>query len=74
MAEDNNNANTDGKDEEQRFLQMFSKQLANALKAKDEEEAAEIERLKAGSSSKSTATLANKDDTKEWTRLRTAYI
>jgi len=77
MAEDNNNTNTnnDKEDEqEQRFLRMFSKQLADALKAKDEEEAAEIERLKAGSSKKSTASLANKDDTKEWTRLRTAYI
>ena len=76
MAEDNNNikTNNDNDEQEKRFLRMFSKQLATALKAKDEEEAAERERLKAGSTSKSTAALANKDDTKEWTRLRTAYI
>jgi len=77
MAEDNNNTNTNNDkedDQEQRFLRMFSKQLADALKAKDEEEEAERERLKAGSSKKSTAALANKDDTKEWTRLHTAYI
>jgi len=56
--------------EEQRFLRLFSKQLAEALRAKDEEEAEERERLR-GPPGRSSG---NEDETKQWERLRSAYV
>ena len=68
--------NKDG-DDEQRFLRMFSKQLADALRAKDEEEVEERERTRAGvgaSNKNISSSLNNKDETKDWERLRTSYV
>ena len=62
-------------EDEQRFLRMFSKQLADVLRAKDEEEAEEKERLRgAGGSSRVAFGSRDIDETKEWERLRSTYI
>ncbi|KAL7542492.1 hypothetical protein ACHAXR_012013 [Thalassiosira sp. AJA248-18] len=56
--------------DEQRFLRVFSKQLAEALRAKDEEEAEERERLR---SRGKTRSLGRDDDAKQWERIRSTY-
>lgn len=63
----------DGSNEvdEQRFLRQFSKQLASALRAKDEEEAEERERLRGASSGKSRSLGRNND---EWEKIRSTYV
>ena len=62
-------------EDEQRFLRMFSKQLADVLRAKDEEEAEEKERLRGagGASRQALGDSRDIDETKEWERLRSTY-
>lgn len=64
MAMDQDNGN----ERDQRFLRIFSKQLAEALRAKDEEEAEETERLRAVSGRSLRC-----DDTEQWGRLCSTY-
>ena len=63
-------------EDEQRFLRMFSKQLADVLRAKDEEEAEEKERLRGAGGASRIALGGSRDidETKEWERLRSTYI
>ena len=63
-------------EDEQRFLRMFSKQLADVLRAKDEEETEERERLRGAGGSSRVALGGSRDidETKEWERLRSTYI
>ena len=75
MQDSNKDSNNKDGDDEQRFLRMFSKQLADALRAKDEEEVEERERTGVGASNKNiSSSLNNKDETKDWERLRTSYV
>ncbi|KAL9188278.1 hypothetical protein ACHAXT_006656 [Thalassiosira profunda] len=57
--------------DEQRFRRLFSQQLAEALRAKDEEEAAERERLRGGGGGRRAARPA--DDAREREGIRRAY-
>ncbi|KAL7552831.1 hypothetical protein ACHAWF_016075 [Thalassiosira exigua] len=54
--------------DEQRFLRMFSKQLAEALRAKDEEEAEEGRRNRGDARS-----LDKNGETNQWERIRLTY-
>ncbi|KAL3768792.1 hypothetical protein ACHAWU_006893 [Discostella pseudostelligera] len=68
---------TDERDE-QRFLRIFSRQLAEALRSKDEEEIKERERLRAAAAastaSGSRRSLSRDDETTHWERLRSTYV
>jgi hypothetical protein len=70
-------SNTSSERDEQRFLSSFSKQLAEALRSKEEEEVKERERLRtasaSGNSSRSRLSITE-DATAHWERLRSTYV
>ena len=64
---DNNN------DDEERFMRIFSKQLAEALRAKDEEEAEDRERLRSGKGRLGSGAANANEPNKQWERIRVTY-
>eukprot|EP00571_Detonula_confervacea_P015451 CAMPEP_0172307200 /NCGR_PEP_ID=MMETSP1058-20130122/8102_1 /TAXON_ID=83371 /ORGANISM="Detonula confervacea, Strain CCMP 353" /LENGTH=927 /DNA_ID=CAMNT_0013019297 /DNA_START=10 /DNA_END=2793 /DNA_ORIENTATION=- len=72
MDQDKSNDEVTNEMDEKRFLRMFSKELAEALRAKDEEEAEERERLRTKSGN--TRSSGRDDETKQWERIRSTYV
>ncbi len=75
-----NASNGTSEKNEQHFLRAFSKQLAEALRTKDEEEVTERERQRAAlalgnrSSRSSSSRLLSKDETTQCERLHSTYV
>ena len=69
--------NTDERDEQ--FRRTFSQKLAEAIRAKDEEESVERQRLRAGGTSVSSTNRSSSDkghgaDALRWERLQSTYV
>ena len=68
--------NGTSEEDEQRFLRSFSKQVAEALRIKDEEEVKERERQRAALAlgNRSNSRLLSRDETTQCERLRSIYV
>ncbi|KAL7440109.1 hypothetical protein ACHAXH_007453 [Discostella pseudostelligera] len=75
---DRDASNDTNERDEQRFLRIFSRQLAEALRSKDEEEIKERERLRAAAAATSATgsrrSSSRDDETTHWERLRSTYV
>ena len=69
---DRNGINDKPREMDEQFRRMFSQQLAEALRSKDEEEAEERERLRTPSGNNRSSGID--DEGKQWERLRSTYV
>jgi len=69
---DRDGINDKPREMDEQFRRMFSQQLAEALRSKDEEEAEERERLRTSSSNNRSSGMD--DEGKQWERLRSTYV